>query len=32
MIEQGKKEGASLLAGGGRYGDRGYFIQVIKKL
>lgn len=28
MIESGKKEGASLLAGGSRYGDRGYFIQV----
>jgi aldehyde dehydrogenase (NAD+) len=27
LIESGKKEGAKLLTGGGRYGDRGYFIQ-----
>ena len=26
-IESGKKEGAKLMAGGGRVGDRGYFIQ-----
>jgi aldehyde dehydrogenase (NAD+) len=26
-IEAGKKEGASLMYGGGRVGDRGYFIQ-----
>jgi len=26
-IDAGKKEGAKLLAGGGRHGDRGYFIQ-----
>jgi aldehyde dehydrogenase (NAD+) len=26
-IEAGRKEGASLLAGGGRVGDKGYFIQ-----
>ena len=27
LIDAGKKEGAKLLAGGSRYGDRGYFIQ-----
>ena len=27
MIDAGKKEGAKLLTGGQRYGDRGYFIQ-----
>ncbi len=27
LIESGKKEGAKLLTGGGRYGDRGYFVQ-----
>lgn len=27
LIDAGKKEGAKLLAGGQRYGDRGYFIQ-----
>lgn len=27
LIEAGKKEGAKLLTGGQRYGDRGYFIQ-----
>lgn len=27
LIDSGKKEGAKLLTGGGRYGDRGYFIQ-----
>lgn len=27
LIDAGKKEGAKLLAGGARYGDRGYFIQ-----
>ncbi|XP_071791693.1 aldehyde dehydrogenase, mitochondrial-like [Asterias amurensis] len=27
LIESGKKEGATLLAGGERAGDRGYFIQ-----
>ncbi len=26
-IESGKREGAKLMAGGGRVGDRGYFIQ-----
>jgi aldehyde dehydrogenase (NAD+) len=26
-IESGKKEGANMLCGGGRVGDRGYFIQ-----
>jgi len=26
-IEKGKSEGAELLAGGGRYGDRGYFVE-----
>lgn len=27
LIESGKKEGAKLKAGGGRQGDKGYFIQ-----
>jgi len=27
LIESGKKEGARLECGGGRYGDRGYFVQ-----
>jgi aldehyde dehydrogenase (NAD+) len=27
MIESGKKEGARLVAGGAREGDRGYFVQ-----
>ena len=27
LIEQGKKEGAKLLTGGGRWGDRGFFIE-----
>lgn len=27
LIKTGKKEGAKLLTGGQRYGDRGYFIQ-----
>lgn len=27
LIDAGKKDGAKLLAGGQRYGDRGYFIQ-----
>ena len=27
LIDSGKKEGAKLLAGGGRHGNRGYFIQ-----
>ena len=27
LIDAGKKEGAKLLTGGQRYGDRGYFIQ-----
>ena len=27
MIESGKKEGAKLECGGGRHGDKGYFIQ-----
>lgn len=27
MIETGKKEGAKLETGGGRLGDKGYFIQ-----
>src|SRR5271157_4227367 len=26
-IESGKKEGAKLLTGGGRFGDRGYFVE-----
>lgn len=27
LIEEGKREGAKLVIGGERYGDRGYFIQ-----
>ena len=27
LIESGKKEGAKLECGGGRYGNKGYFIQ-----
>lgn len=27
LIESGKKEGAKLLCGGGRKGDKGYFIE-----
>lgn len=27
LIDTGKREGAKLLTGGQRYGDRGYFIQ-----
>ena len=27
LIEAGKKEGAKLVAGGGRVGDKGYYIQ-----
>lgn len=27
MIESGKKEGAKLMCGGGRHGDKGYFVQ-----
>jgi len=27
LIESGKKEGAKLLTGGQRHGDKGYFIQ-----
>lgn len=27
LIDSGKKEGAKLAIGGGRHGDRGYFIQ-----
>ncbi|CAG9790838.1 unnamed protein product [Diatraea saccharalis] len=27
LIEEGKQEGAKLVAGGGRVGDRGYFVQ-----
>ena len=27
LIEVGKKEGATMLSGGERYGNRGYFIQ-----
>jgi phenylacetaldehyde dehydrogenase len=27
FLESGKSEGATALAGGGRYGDRGYFIE-----
>ena len=27
LIESGKKEGAKLLTGGSRHGDKGYFIQ-----
>ena len=26
-IEIGKKEGARLVIGGGRHGDKGYFVQ-----
>ena len=27
LIESGKKEGAKLECGGGRHGDKGYFMQ-----
>lgn len=27
MIESGKKQGASLVTGGSRVGDKGYFVQ-----
>lgn len=27
LIDSGKKQGAKLVAGGSRHGDRGYFIQ-----
>lgn len=27
MIDSGKKQGASLVTGGSRVGDKGYFIQ-----
>ncbi|XP_063234299.1 aldehyde dehydrogenase, mitochondrial isoform X2 [Bacillus rossius redtenbacheri] len=27
LIDSGKKQGARLVAGGGRHGDRGYFVQ-----
>jgi len=27
LIDSGKKEGAKMLVGGGRYGDKGYFVQ-----
>jgi acyl-CoA reductase-like NAD-dependent aldehyde dehydrogenase len=27
LIESGKKEGAKLMCGGGRHGDKGYFVQ-----
>lgn len=27
LIDSGKKEGAKLTTGGGRHGDKGYFIQ-----
>ena len=27
LIESGKKEGAKLVAGGKKYGDKGYFIE-----
>lgn len=27
LIDSGNKEGAKMLCGGGRYGDRGYFVQ-----
>ena len=27
LIESGKKEGAKLEIGGGRHGDKGYFLQ-----
>jgi hypothetical protein len=27
LIDSGKKEGAKLVAGGSRHGDKGYFVQ-----
>lgn len=27
LINSGKQDGAKLCAGGGRFGDRGYFVQ-----
>lgn len=27
LIESGKKEGATMMCGGGRFGDRGYFVE-----
>ena len=27
MIDSGKKDGAKLMCGGARHGDRGYFVQ-----
>lgn len=27
MIESGRQQGATLIAGGARHGDKGYFIQ-----
>lgn len=27
MIDSGKKQGASLVTGGSRIGDKGYFVQ-----
>ena len=27
FIESGKREGAKVLCGGGRFGDKGYFVQ-----
>lgn len=27
LIESGKKEGATLVTGGGRLGDKGYYVQ-----
>ena len=27
LIDSGKQEGATLLAGGGRHGDKGFFVQ-----
>jgi acyl-CoA reductase-like NAD-dependent aldehyde dehydrogenase len=27
LVDSGRKQGAKLLAGGSRHGDRGYFVQ-----
>lgn len=27
LIESGNKEGANMVFGGGRHGDKGYFVQ-----
>lgn len=29
LIESGNKEGVNMVFGGGRYGDKGYFVQFI---